>query len=336
MKTIFHKEVLKAVIVATLGLFAMTGCDVSVGDDGGGYYSSGSYGGSSSYDETEDMLLVSGSGDVRLLEYNTLTFSAKLNWRDGDYYFAPDEDGTVSGNKIICRAAISDYDLEGDCFREGQVCHFSFYESYTSDSDKDAYYVSSNSCKTAGTVGPFLVPLDSPLCGEDPYPACPVDDLWPTAEDPETAPSVPATETQPTVIPSEDSKGDESSSTSLTPLDHIINTICVAATRCDATVTEASCIGVLNQYGVEGANLSIADNLGLESESFSSEEIRQKLLDGQLSLNQTAYTGCLHELGEVCDNGEKAALNGIGNVENLIVENGSCSTVLSIVDGGVQ
>lgn len=147
-------------------------------------YSGGGY---DSEDSTEDLLLVTESSeDAVVLEYNTETFSALFNWEDGNYYFSPDPDGTKSGDKIVCAAAISAYEVEGDCFRSGLVCHFLFYEDYYSDIEgKDAYYIYDSSCSEGPGVGPFLVPLTSSPCGEDPYPACPSDDLFPEGYDDE-------------------------------------------------------------------------------------------------------------------------------------------------------
>lgn len=154
----------------------ITACG-DLGDWSDGYSYTPSSSGSDA-DDTEDLLLVSENGEDILIEYNEVAHAAILNWDDGDYYFSPDPEGKESGDKIICAVSISDYTLVGDCFRSGQVCHFTYYDTYSSDPDKDAYYASSNSCKKS-PIGPFLVPLNAPKCGEDPYPACPSEDIFP-------------------------------------------------------------------------------------------------------------------------------------------------------------
>lgn len=278
------------------------GCGLSLGGDGE-YYS---YGGGSASDDTEDKLIVSGSGENRTLEYNTLSFPALLNWKDGNYYFAPDPDGSLSGNKIVCVAAISDYEIEGDCFRSGRVCHFLYYQSWSGNgsgsesSDKDSYYVSSTSCKTAASVGPFLVPLEAPLCGEDPFPACPSDDLFPDG-------------------PSEEMADSED-------VDLLIEELCAAVARCDATLTESGCASAM-----EGeAGRQIWDDFGLEPENaFTTAQVREAIDDGTVSVDEALLPECLHELAEACDNeGESVAIGSYGNVENLILEDGACPEVL--------
>lgn len=293
--------------IGMISLVPAMGCGLSIGEGGGGYSSYyDDYGDPG--DETEDRLLVSGSGENRTLEYNTLTFPALLNWKDGNYYFAPDPDGSLSGNKIVCVAAISDYEIEGDCFRSGRVCHFLYYQSWSTSesSDKDSYYVSSTSCKTAGSVGPFLVPLEAPLCGEDPFPACPSDDLFPSG------PSEPVAE-----------PSDDMAST----VDSLIEELCAAAVRCDATLTESGCVSAM-----EGeAGKQIWDDFGLvdtENEK-TTEQVRQGIADGSITVDEGAMGDCLHEFIEVCDNeGEAVAIGSYENVENLILEGGSCSGLL--------
>jgi hypothetical protein len=150
--------------------------------------------------DLEDKLLVDGSGEFVNVEYNTLVFPAQLNFDNGLYFFAPDPEGEITGDKIVCAAAIDDDEVEGDCFRQGRVCHFNYWnDGPNSVDDKDVYYLGTSTCRRGGDVGPFLVPLESPMCGEDPYPACPSDDLFPDgpAEEPpvEEEPATP--ETQP-------------------------------------------------------------------------------------------------------------------------------------------
>lgn len=278
------------------------GCGLSLGGDGE-YYS---YGGGGASDDTEDELIVSGSGENRTLEYNTLTFPALLNWKDGNYYFAPDPDGSLSGNKIVCVASISDYELEGDCFRAGRVCHFLYYQSWSGSgsgsdsSDKDSYYVSSTSCKTAGSVGPFLVPLEAPLCGEDPFPACPSDDLFPDGPSEEMA----------------ESEG----------VDALFEALCAAVARCDATLTSPACLAAM-----EGeAGRQIWDDFGLEPEdAFTTAQVREGIADGSITMDESVLDDCLHEMVEVCDNeGEAVPIGSYENVENLILEDGFCSGLL--------
>lgn len=146
---------------------------------------------------TDDKLLVSGNGEHVNVEYNTLVFPALFNYDSGLYYFAPDPEGEITGDKIVCASVIDEDQVEGDCFRQGHVCHFNYWSDGESTKDgKDVYSLGSTSCRRGGEVGPFLVPLESPMCGEDPFPACPTDDLFPTGpaeedEDDETPP--PAT-----------------------------------------------------------------------------------------------------------------------------------------------
>ncbi len=296
------------------------GCSLNF-DEGGGYYV-GSYAGDPA-DATEDLLLVSGSGETLVLEYNTLSFTALLNWKDGNYYFAPDPDGTISGNKIICAATVSSSEVEGDCFRDRQVCHFSFYETWSDLEDKEAYSLSDSSCKTAASVGPFLVPLDAPICGDDPFPACPDEDLFPEGPggigDPrdgeEGIDEVPAV-----------SAGPEA-------MNQLINALCQAALRCDETLQEYRCIGVMNQYWEEGATVSLADEFGLGTADLTSEEIRLKIGRGEIQVDETALTGCLSEFNGTCDNeGEAVAISNYQEIQQLVPRDGTCPAVLSMTD----
>lgn len=172
-------------------LVAIVGCGFDFDGEGGGSYSFGSYSGSDSVEETENKILISGAGETLVLEYNTLSFAAKLNWQDGNYYFSPDPEGAIGGHKIICAVAVSANEMEGNCFRNGRVCHFVYYETGDNSQDKDAYRLGSTSCKTAAAVGPFLVSLESPLCGKDPFPSCPPNNLWPDSVNPEPSMSSP-------------------------------------------------------------------------------------------------------------------------------------------------
>lgn len=153
--------------------------------------------------DLDDKLLVDGSGEHVNIEYNTLVFPALLNFDSGLYYFAPDPEGAISGDKIVCAAVIDENEVEGDCFRQGRVCHFNYWsESGTSVDDKDVYYLGSTTCRRGGDIGPFLVPLENPMCGEDPYPACPSEDLFPSGPTEEApAPETPTEETPPAEEP---------------------------------------------------------------------------------------------------------------------------------------
>lgn len=174
--------------IVALGMGYMTfganeGCNVSIIDETGGSYDSYS----DSYyeeDDTENKLTVTGSGEYLTVGYNTLAFTARINWENGLYFFSPDPTGEISGDKIICAASIDENEVEGDCFRSGRVCHFNYWhDSWTSVDNKDVYYLGTSTCKKGGDVGPFLVPLDSPLCGEDPFPTCPDESIFPSGPD---------------------------------------------------------------------------------------------------------------------------------------------------------
>jgi hypothetical protein len=129
---------------------------------------------------TDDKLLVDGQGKNINVSYNDLVFPALLNMDSGLYYFAPDPDGKITGDKIVCASSIDENEVEGDCFRQGHVCHFDYWrETNTTVDGKDVYRLGSTSCRRGAEVGPFLVPLESPMCGQDPFPACPSDDLFP-------------------------------------------------------------------------------------------------------------------------------------------------------------
>ena len=180
-----NSKIKKVLSLVALGLpfvvfSANQGCDVMF-DESGSSSSYDSQQDSNIQDDTENNLLISGSGEVLNVEYNHLEFPAKINWDSGLYFFAPDPEGKITGDKIICAASINESEVEGDCFRSGHVCHFDYWhESWTQVDGKDVYYLGTTSCKKGGNVGPFLVPLDSPICGQDPFPACPSDDLFPT------------------------------------------------------------------------------------------------------------------------------------------------------------
>ncbi len=205
------KTVHFAVSVVALGFSYMTfgannGCNVNIVDETGSSYdsSSDSY---SEEDATENNLTVSGSGEYLTVGYNTLAWTARLNWQNGMYFFAPDPAGDISGNKIICAASIDENEVEGDCFRSGRVCHFNYWhDDWNSVDNKDVYYLGTTTCKKGGDVGPFLVPLDSPLCGDDPFPSCPSEDIFPTGPDVEDLDSVDIEEPADTESPTESSQ----------------------------------------------------------------------------------------------------------------------------------
>lgn len=177
-----------AVLLLPVGYLFTTGASGGCGAqfanallDSGGY----SYGSDTTDNGEEldinDKLLVDGSGKNINIDYNDLVFPAILNYDNGLYFFAPDPEGKVTGDKIVCSAAIDENEVEGDCFRQGHVCHFDYWsDSPSSVDNKDAYYLGTSTCRRAGEIGPFLVPLESPMCGSDPYPACPSEDLFPS------------------------------------------------------------------------------------------------------------------------------------------------------------
>ncbi|HEX5036483.1 MAG TPA: hypothetical protein VFX30_04940 [bacterium] len=180
-----------AVLLALPASFLFTGGASSCGaqfaeallDSDGYHYSDDSNDNGEELD-IDDKLLIDGSGKIINVEYNDLVFPAELNYDNGLYFFAPDPDGAITGDKIVCAAAIDQDEVEGDCFRQGHVCHFDYWSDGPNSVDhKDVYYLGVSSCRRAGDIGPFLVPLDSPMCGQDPYPACPDGDLFPTGPD---------------------------------------------------------------------------------------------------------------------------------------------------------
>ncbi len=136
--------------------------------------------------ENKDQILISGSGEILNIHAGNLAFMARINWEDGRYFFAADPQGEITGDKIICAATVDQDFFEGSCFRSGRVCSFQYSSSLSQDNQNnahgtDAYSLDFSTCKQAGQLGPFFVPLESPLCGQDPFPACPSDkDLFPT------------------------------------------------------------------------------------------------------------------------------------------------------------
>lgn len=316
-------------LIALMSLAAATsGCVVDMSDMDN-IDSSYNYNDGGSDDPKEDRLIVKGSGETLNLSYNTQVFTAKINWKDGNYYFAPDADGQVTGNKIICVASVSDDTLEGDCFRSGHVCHFSYYNTtYGAAKDEDVYYKESNSCKTAASVGPFLVPLDSPLCGEDPYPACPSDKLFPTgplepvaepAAEPADGPQTPG---QNGDVPSDNEP-------SLPAPDTLISALCGAVSRCDQTLKADACTTALK--GNDGKQIWDQFGLSASENQLTSTQVQTAIKSGSVTVNAAALEDCIHELVETCDNGETVSVGNYLNAENLIPEDGSCSSVLGNV-----
>jgi hypothetical protein len=209
MKVFFRMAVLAALPVSFL---FMSGAGSSCGAqfanallDSDGYSYSDDTSDNGEELDLEDKLLVDGSGENINIEYNELVFPALLNFDSGLYYFAPDPEGKITGDKIVCAAIIDENEVEGDCFRQGHVCHFNYWSDGPNSVDnKDVYYLGTSTCRRGGEVGPFLVPLESPMCGEDPYPACPSDDLFPSGptEEEEPAPETPSEpESQPAAQP---------------------------------------------------------------------------------------------------------------------------------------
>ena len=131
--------------------------------------------------------------------------------------------------------AVSAGKLEGDCFRDGRVCHLVYYENGNDSQDKDAYRLGSTSCKTAAAMGPFLVPLESPVCGKDPFPSCPSNDLWPDSVV-SVSPMAPMNPPLPVeVAQTPMAEVNNSFEGSLAPMDHLINHLCGAAMRCQCS-----------------------------------------------------------------------------------------------------
>lgn len=303
--------------IALLALMSISGTACFEVDD---FWDEDSYsgGGSDSGDSTEDLLLVTESSEEEiLLEYNTLAFAALFNWEDGNHYFSPDPDGSLTGNRIVCAAAITQYEITGDCFRDGRVCHFEFYNDYSDIEGKDAYYLSDSSCAEGPGVGPFLVPLSSSPCGQDPFPACPSDDLFPDGfSEPEE---------------SEEDSGTCAVETcdDLSVTKSLIDVLCSAASRCDPeNISFNDCQGEMQG----DAGREIWDNFGLEDEEngFTTADVSEGLADGEVVVNGEALEECLHEITETCDNeGEAVDVGTYENVENLVPEEGPCPSVFT-------
>lgn len=185
----------KALSVSALGLTFMVfganqGCDINIqGNDPYWLYEDDGDSGKEdddgdkreSEEMEEDQILISGSGEVLNIQSGNLVFPARINWKDGKYFFAVDPEGKITGDRIICAASIDEDFFRGDCFRTGRVCYFQYSSDIWKDGGEDAYSLDFTTCMNAEPIGPFLVPLDSPLCGQDPFPACPSDEnLFPT------------------------------------------------------------------------------------------------------------------------------------------------------------
>lgn len=126
-------------------------------------------------------LAITGSGEILTLSAGHASFAARINWDTGQYFFAPDPEGEVTGDRIICSMLIDGDFLQGECFRQRHVCDFFYTNESSENGPAGTYSLDFTSCLDGGEqIGPFLVPLESPLCGEDPFPACPADDLFPS------------------------------------------------------------------------------------------------------------------------------------------------------------
>lgn len=129
-------------------------------------------------------LAITGSGEILTLSAGHASFAARINWDTGQYFFAPDPEGVVTGDRIVCTVSIDSgmEMLTGECFRSRHLCDFLYWEEPEASNDgKRIYSVGHNTCLDGGEkIGPFLVPLESPLCGQDPFPACPEEDLFPS------------------------------------------------------------------------------------------------------------------------------------------------------------
>ena len=80
--------------MTAMGMMFMTfsaneGCNINLMDDSSSSYDSSS----DTYweeDDTENNLTVTGSGEYLTIGYNTLAWTARLNWQNGLYFFSPD------------------------------------------------------------------------------------------------------------------------------------------------------------------------------------------------------------------------------------------------------
>ena len=64
-------------------------------------------------------------------------------------------------------------------------------------------------------------------------------------------------------------------------------------------------------------------------------EVQDGIDEGVILVNEASLEDCLHELIEACDNdGESFSIGAYQNVENLILEDGACPSVLENTAGG--
>lgn len=124
---------------------------------------------------------------------------------------------------------------------------------------------------------------------------------------------------------------DSNSETTSDVVEALLSELCSAAVRCDASLTESGCLSALN-----GSGHQVWDNFGLLPEnSFTTAEVREGIESGQILVNEVSLEDCLHELLEACDNsGESFFIGTYQNVENLILEDGACPSVLESSEGG--
>lgn len=115
--------------------------------------------------------------------------------------------------------------------------------------------------------------------------------------------------------------------------DDLVSELCEATVRCDATLSYSACVTAME--GEDGRQ--IWDNFGLQDreDELTKSQVESGISDGTIAVNETALEDCLHELTEACDNdGESFSIGGYSNVENLILEDGACPSVLGISEGG--
>lgn len=115
--------------------------------------------------------------------------------------------------------------------------------------------------------------------------------------------------------------------------DALVRELCAAAVRCDSSLTESGCRAAMNGEG----GRQIWDDFGLEAaeNEFTTAEVKARIADGTVAVNESAAADCLHELIEVCDSeGESFFIGSYENAENLILEDGACPSVLA--EGGAS
>jgi hypothetical protein len=107
-----------------------------------------------------ETIKISIEGDTRKIEYNKDTYEAQLEVSTGEYGFAPDPDGLITGASIDCTATIDELQFTGQCFRDGLMCSFS-YQRDAADPE-DVYTLIASSCEEKDGLGAFSIPENSP------------------------------------------------------------------------------------------------------------------------------------------------------------------------------